>query len=123
MDPKDPKDPNPEAPNESTAARPAPPVTEREPLTVTVITPTAEPRVLEQPAQVEVPRRVEAWRGPSNLALLFAAMGVLLFTIYRMQFSPFILRLEHGLQRRVFGERTYEAHKQPQSRGGVGPGH
>ena len=124
MDPRDPENPKLEGPNGAPGARPTPPVTEREPLTVTVITPTAEPRVLEQPTQVEVPRRVEQWRGPSNLALLFAATGVLLFTIYRMQFSPLILRVEHGLQRRVFGERMYHAHKQPQSRGvSVGPGH
>lgn len=124
MDPTDPKDLKPEAQNAAPAARPTPPVAEREPVTVTVITPTAEPGVLQQPTQVEVPQRVAPWRGPSNLALLVVAAGVLLFTIYRMQFSPFILRFEHGLQRRVFGERNYQAHKEPQSRGvAVNPGH
>jgi len=101
------------------SARPQPPVAEREPLTVTVIpAPAAEPEV-EQPVRVEAPpRRIEPWRGPSSWSLILTLAAVLGFLLYRLQFSPFILRLEHGLQRRVIGERNYYAHRDPHP-GGV----
>jgi len=95
--------------------RPKPPVVEREPLTSTVIEPT--------PAEVAVPQRVKveappAWRS-SSLGMLFPLLliaAVLLFILYRLQFSPLIQRWEHGVERRVFGERDYEAHRDPHSR-------
>jgi hypothetical protein len=99
--------------------RPQPPVVEREPLTVTVLdTPAAEPAV-QTGAQVQIPerRQAERWRGPSSFSLLVGLGAVLLFTLYRLQYAPLILRFEHGLQRRIMGERTFQAHREPQSRG------
>src|SRR5437016_5262999 len=96
--------------------RPKPPVVEREPLTVTVVEPAVAEEALQHEVQVEAPSRFELWR-PSNLGVLLIAAGVLLFTLYRLQFSPLILRWEHGLERRIFGERSYEAHREPRARG------
>jgi len=95
--------------------RPTPPVVEREPLTITVVQPAPAEQALEQGVQVEAPPSRALWQ-PSNLGLLFLAAGVLLFTLYKLQFAPLIQRWEHGVERLVYGERSYEAHRAPHSR-------
>ncbi len=109
--------------------QPKPPVAEREPLVVTVVdAPAAEPatqldiRVAEaaQPidVQIEIPQPTEeAPRGPSYLSLAFGFGALLLFILYQLQFAPLVIRWEHGLQRRIFGQRTYYAHRKPHARG------
>jgi hypothetical protein len=112
----DERKPPPQAKEAGTLPQPKPPVVEREPLTITVVEPATAEQAVQQQVQVEAPPRTEAWR-PSNLGLLFLVGGVLLFTLYQLQFAPLILRWEHGLQRRIFGEREYDAHQEPHSRG------
>jgi hypothetical protein len=105
------------------APKSKPPVAEREPLTVTVLdATTAEPALqVETVAQtgvgVEIPTRVEAPPRSSMLLYIAAIGGVLLFSFYRLQYAPLVLRFEHGIERRIYGHRSYEAHREPKSRG------
>jgi len=94
--------------------RETPPVVEREPLTITVVEPVPAEQAIPPQVRVEVPPSIDIRR--TSLAWLLMVAAVLLFVMYRLQFSPLIQRLEHGLQRRVFGERFFEAHKDPHSR-------
>lgn len=96
------------------------PVAEREPLTVTVLdTATAEEALgTGTPVEVEVPPRVEGPWYPSNLTLGVLLAVVFLSLLYHLQFAPLILRFGHGLQRRIYGERTYEA-RRPKTAGQV----
>jgi len=97
-----------------TAPRPAPPVVEREPLTITVVEPA--PAEVAAPPQVRVsaPPSIDIQRTP--LAWLLIVGAALLIVLYRLQISPLVQRFEHGLQRRVFGQRFFEAHRDPHSR-------
>ena len=93
------------------------PVAEREPLTVTVLdTPTADVAVQAE-TQVQVPTRVERPPVPAYIPLIVGLAAALLLGVYRLQFAPLILRFEHGLQRRIYGEREYDAHRDPKARG------
>ncbi len=94
------------------------PITDRAPFTVTVLDlPTAEDVVqTETPVEVEVPQRVSQQRHAYVMVTLGIAT-VLLVILYQIQFAPLALRFKHGLQRRIYGERTYEA-RRPKS---VGP--
>ena len=107
-----------------TAPKPKPPVAERRPFTVTVLdAPTAEPalqvesQVLQPDVAIEIPTRVEEQARPSYLLWAITFAGLLLFSFYRLQYAPLILRWEHGLQRRIVGDRTYEARRAPQTHG------
>lgn len=87
------------------------PVAEREPLTVTVLDSTADTAVQAE-APVAIPQRV-GWEIPMWVAPLLGLAAVLLFGVYRLQYAPLVLRFEHGIQRRVWGERDYDAHREP----------
>ncbi len=94
--------------------RPTPPVVEREPLTITVVEPAPTREAVQPQVQVEAPPSIDVRR--TSLAWLLLVGAVLLFVLYRLQVSPLIQRFEHGMQRRIFGERDYEAHRDPHSR-------
>ncbi len=94
------------------------PITDREPFTITVLDlPSADDAVrTDRPVEVEVPQRM----GEQLRAYAMVAIGVatvLLVILYQIQFAPLVLRFKHGLQRRIYGERSYEA-RRPKS---VGP--
>jgi hypothetical protein len=113
-DPKLPPKPHDTEPLQRPTPRATPPVVEREPLTITVVEPAPAAEALRQQVRVEAPPSIDLRR--SSLAWLLILGAVLLFVLYRLQFSPLIQRAEHGLQRRIFGERSYEAHHDPHSR-------
>jgi hypothetical protein len=100
------------------------PVAEREPLTIVVIeTPPAE-QIAAAPTTIEtrvrartefgVPTEVPRRRWP--FALLVAAAAILLLSTYRTVFAPLVLRFEHGIQRRVVGERSYDPPRDPKTK-------
>jgi len=106
------------------APRPQAPVAEREPLTIVVIDAPPAEEILTAPApaqvrvrartDVEVPAHAPRRRWP--YALLAAVAAALVFSTYRTVFGPLILRLEHGVERRVVGERSYSAPRDPKTR-------
>jgi hypothetical protein len=108
---------------DKTSPRRQAPVAEREPLTIVVIdTPPAEQVVaaptpaatrLRARTDFEVPAEVPRRRWP---LMLLVAAAVLLFGTYRTVFAPLALRFEHGIQRRVVGERSYDAPRDPKTR-------
>lgn len=108
---------------EPSPRRPAP-VAEREPLTIVVVDAPPAEQVVSAPAtaevrvrtrtDVEVPAEVPRRRWP--FALLIAAAVILMFSTYRMVFGPLALRLLHGVERRVVGERSYNAPREPKAR-------
>ncbi len=95
------------------------PITDREPFTVTVLDlPTAEDAVqTDAPVSVEIPQRVAEQRH-AYVMLAIGVAAVMLAMFYQIQFAPLVLRFKHGLQRRIYGERTYEA-RRPKSAGAV----
>lgn len=102
------------------------PVAEREPLTIVVVDTPAAEQVVTVPTTaevrvrssvdvaVQVPAEVPRRRWP--YVLLVGAAAVLLFGTYRMIFGPLTLRLMHGVERRVMGERSYYAPRDPKSK-------
>jgi hypothetical protein len=99
---------------EAPSAQRSPPVAEREPLEIVVVdVPPAEVRVRTY-ADVEVPAEAPRRRWP--FGLLMAVAIAFAFSTFRMVFEPLVLRLEHGVERRVVGERSYEAPRPPQSK-------
>jgi len=48
--------------------------------------------------------------------LMAAAAVVLTFSSFRTVFEPVMLRLFHGVQRRVVGERSYSEPRPPKAR-------
>ncbi len=95
------------------------PITDRAPFTITVLDlPTAEDVVqTETPVEVEVPQGVNQQRH-AYVMLTLGVAAVLLVILYQIQFAPLVLRFKHGLQRRIYGERTYEA-RPPKAAGPV----
>jgi len=96
------------------APRTPPPVVEREPLTITVVQPVAADQAVRPQVAVKAPASFDLRR--TSLAWLLILAAAMLFVLYRLQISPLVQRVEHGLQRRVFGERFFEAHRDPHSR-------
>jgi hypothetical protein len=114
-DDRKPPEPTPQPqPSPAAAPRTAPPVVEREPLTVTVVQPAPSEVAVPQQVRVEAPPSIDLRR--TSLAWLLMVAAVLALIFYRLQLSPLVQRFEHGLQRRVFGERFFEAHRAPHSR-------
>ena len=99
------------------------PVAERERLTVTLRDTATGEGALETgtPVRVGVPRRVEEPWFPSGLTLGVLLSLALLSLLYHLQFAPLILRFEHGLQRRIYGERTYQARRPKTADQVIGP--
>lgn len=99
---------------ESSSPQRPPPVAEREPLEIVVVdVPPAEVRVRTY-ADLEVPAEAPRRRWPFGLVMAVAI--VFAFSTFRMLFEPLVLRLEHGVERRVVGERSYEAPRLPKSK-------
>jgi hypothetical protein len=96
------------------APRPAPPVVEREPLTITVVEPVPAEGAVQQQVEVEAPPSIDVRR--TAFAWLAIIGVLLLLVLYRLQFSTLVVRYEHGLQRRIFGMREYDARRAPHSR-------
>jgi hypothetical protein len=114
---------------EKAAPRRPPSVTEREPLTIVVVDAPPAEQILRAPSRVEtrvrtgidfeVPAEVPRRRWPYSL--LVAAAVALTFSSYRTVFEPVMLRLFHGVQRRVVGERSYSEPRAPKARQDVPP--
>ena len=104
-------------------------VAEREPLTIVVIdTPAAEqvtqtlrplPARVRTEIGVDVPAEVPRRRWP--YLLLVAAAVAVTFSSYRTVFGPVMLRLFHGVERRVVGERSYSQPRPPKTRSDAPP--
>jgi len=109
---------------DKTAPRRPPAVAEREPLTIVVLDAPPVEQVLRTPSRVEtrvrpetaveVPAEAPLRRWP--YLLMAAAAVVLTFSSFRTVFEPVMLRLFHGVQRRVVGERSYSEPRPPKAR-------
>ena len=110
--------------DEKAAPRRPPAVAEREPLTIVVVDAPPAEQVIRAPGRaetrvrteidVEVPAEVPRRRWP--YLLLVAVAVALTFSSYRRVFEPVMLRLFHGVERRVVGERSYSAPRPPKTR-------
>lgn len=110
--------------DEKGAPRRPPSVAEREPLTIVVVDAPPTEQVVVAPSRaetrvrteidVEVPAEVRRRRWP--YVLLVAAAAALTFSSYRTVFEPVMLRLYHGVQRRVVGDRSYTQPRPPKTR-------
>jgi hypothetical protein len=110
--------------DDKAAPRRPPAVAEREPLTIVVLDAPPTEQVLRAPSRaetrvrseiaVEIPAEVPRRRWP--YLLLLAAAAALTFSSYRTVFEPVMLRLFHGVERRVVGERSYSEPRPPKTR-------
>lgn len=106
------------------APRPQAPVAEREPLTIVVIDAPPAQEIVTTPAttrvrvrtrtSVHAPAQVSRRRWP--FALLATVAAALVLSTYRSVFEPLLLRFEHGVERRVVGERSYSAPRDPKTK-------
>ena len=111
-------------------------IAERDPLSIVVLdTPAAEPEV-EPEIEIEVPVKVpprpqptvtepiERPRVPSYYWALVAVAVALVLHTYSYIFAPIVTRAEDAFERRVLGEKIYEAPKSnPHTTRQKGPPH
>ncbi len=110
--------------DEKAAPRRPPSVAERDPLTIVVVDAPPAEQVIRAPSRVETPVRtrtdvevpVEEPRRRWIFLLIVALVAAVTFSSYRTVFEPVMLRLYHGLQRRVVGERSYSPPRPPKTR-------
>ena len=106
---------------EKAAPRRQPVVAEREPLSIVVVDTPAVDQVVRVPStaetrvrtatEVEIPAEVPRRRWPYFLVI--AAVAAVTFSSYRMVFRPAVLRVVHGIERRVLGDRSYSQPRPP----------
>ena len=112
-------------PGEKKAAPRRPPaVAEREPLTIVVVDAPPAEQVVHAPSRAETRVRTEidvgvpaeVPRRPWRYLLLVAAAAALTLSSYHRVFEPVMLRVLHGVERRVVGERSYSEPRPPKTR-------